>query len=91
MPAEAMPLYDNSLKWKCKARRINDFLLEKGNMGHNRDMGYYSKYPYLVYKAISLWGHICDSFKRFRIFPLDSLRVFWLLLVRGVRTVAEGK
>lgn len=91
MPAEAMPLYDTSLKWRRKARRINDLLMEKGNMGHNRDMSYYSKYPYLVYKAISLWGHIRDASKRFRIFPLDSLRVFWQTLVRGVRTVAEGK
>lgn len=91
MPAEAMPMYDASLQWKRKARRISTFLLEKGNFGHNRDRSYYTKYPYLVYKAISLWGHIYDSFKRFWIFPLDSLRVFWLILVGGAKAVAEGR
>lgn len=91
MPAEAMPMYDASPKWRRKAQRISAFLMEKGNLGHNRDKSYYTKYPYLVYKAISLWGHIRDTFKRFWIFPLDSVRVFRRTLVGGARTVVEGK
>ena len=91
LPAEAMPLYDASAKWQRKARRIHSFIMETGNFGHNRDKSYYSKYPYLVYKAISLWGHIRDFFKRLMIFPMDSLRVFGLTLVGGVKAVAEGK
>ena len=91
LPAEAMPLYDASAKWRRKARRIHSFIMETGNFGHNRDKSYYSKYPYLVYKAISLWGHIRDFFKRLMIFPMDSLRVFGLTLVGGVKAVAEGK
>ncbi len=91
LPVEAMPLYDASPVWQRKARRIHSFIMETGNFGHNRDKSYYSKYPYLVYKAISLWGHIRDFFKRLMIFPLDSLRVFGLTLVGGVKAVAEGK
>lgn len=91
MPADAMPLYDPSKAWRRKARRILSFIMATGNFGHNRDKSYYSKYPYLVYKAISLWGHIRDSFKRLMIFPLDSVKVFGLTLVSGVKAVAEGK
>lgn len=91
LPVEAMPLYDPSPVWQRKARRIHSFIMETGNFGHNRDKSYYKKYPYLVYKAISLWGHIRDFFKRLMIFPLDSLRVFGLTLVGGVKAVAEGK
>lgn len=43
MPIEAMPLYDNTEKWKRKADRIMSFVLMTGNMGHNRDMSFYSE------------------------------------------------
>ena len=91
MPAEAMPLYSSSRRWSRKARRIDKFILEVGNFGHNRDNSFYSKYPYLVYKAVSLWRHIGDSLRHFLIFPTDSVRVFLITLGQGFKAVGKGE
>lgn len=91
LPAEAMPLYDSSARWKRKARLISAFVLRVGNFGHNRDGSIYTKYPYLVYKAISLGRHIEDFFEHLFIFPLDSIRVFGKMINGGVQAVARGE
>jgi hypothetical protein len=69
MTVEAMPLYDSSLRWNRKARKVMAIVLETGNFGHNRDKSYYEKYPYLVFKAISLWKYTCDTLRHMRISP----------------------
>ncbi len=91
MSAEAMPLYDSSAQWKRKARRISAFILRVGNFGHNRDNSIYKKYPYVVYKAISLGRHIGDFFENLFIFPLDSLRVLGVMFIAGIKAVIKGK
>lgn len=104
MPVEAMPFFDvdhninhndnrnlniNS-KYRKKAKRINKFILQVGNMGHNRDYSYYTKYPYVIFKTISLWRHIKDSWTYFSIFPLDSIKVTWSMLLVGFTEVLKG-
>ena len=91
MPVEAMPLYSADAKWKCKAARISSFIMEVGNFGHNRDTSYYSKYPFLVRKTISMGWRIGDLFRHARIFPLDSLRFFPKLMYDGVRSAVKGE
>lgn len=91
MPADAMPLYDSSARWRRKARRISTFILRVGNFGHNRDRRIYKKYPYVVYKAISLGRHIGDFFVNLFIFPLDSLRVLGGMFLDGVKAVMRGE
>lgn len=91
MPTEAMPLYDSSARWKRKANRISKFIFRVGNFGHNRDGGIYTKYPYLVYKAISFGRHVGDFFEQLLIFPLDSLRVFEKMFTGGMKAVARGE
>lgn len=91
MPVEAMPFYSDSPKWSRKAERVMGFVLETGNFGHNRDYSYYKKYPYLVFKLISLWRHIMDTFRYFRLFPLDSLKVLWLKMQVGLMVSIQGK
>lgn len=96
MPAEAMPLF-NSLnnqefkKFKRKAARIMEFVLETGNFGHNRDYSYRKKYPYIIYKAISFWKHLKDGAFFFSIFPLDSIKVTWRRMAIGITVVLQGK
>ena len=90
MPHEVMPFYSSSAYWRGKAGRILSFVLETGNFGHNRDVSYFSK-PYLVRKAISLWRHTLDGFRRLLIFPLDSMRAWRAMLVEGVEAVRKGK
>ena len=87
MPVEAMPFYSDDKKWKRKAVRVMEFVLETGNFGHNRDYSYMRKYPYLVYKAISFWKHLKDGAFFFSIFPLDSIKVTWRRMVVGVSVV----
>lgn len=91
MPAEAMPLYSSSRKWVRKAGRISKFVMSVGNFGHNRDMSYYSKYPYVVRKAISFCQRIGDVCCHGLIFPLDSLRFFPSIVFNGLRSAARGE
>ena len=91
LPPEAMPFYDSSARWKRKAHRISAFILRVGNFGHNRDSSIYTKYPYLVYKAISFGRHVGDFFEQCFIFPLDSLRAFVRMITGGVKAVARGE
>ena len=84
MPADAMPFYSNSYRWRVKAKRIVAFIFETGNFGHNRDYSYNQKYPKLIRKTISLWRHSWDLARQFFIFPLDSIRVWRSMLRIGV-------
>lgn len=91
MPVDAMPFYSDSSRWKRKASRVMDFVLETGNFGHNRDYSYRQKYPYVVSKAISLWKHFADTFKYSLIFPIDSVKVLMRRMQVGFSVVARGK
>ena len=90
MPAEAMPFYDPAARWKWKAARIRRFIIRVGNFGHNRDMSYYRKYPYLVRKTISLGRRLADFFTHVLIFPLDSIRDIFRVLFHGFRAALKG-
>lgn len=106
MPIEAMPLFlkfrDESVecrdrlkvlelkKYKKKADRILDFVMMAGNFGHNRDMSYYLKYPYLIRKFFSMRMRIIDLIRHSRIFPLDSLKFFPKIISDGVSSAMKG-
>ena len=74
-----------------KADRIMEFVLKAGNMGHNRDMSHFSKYPYLIRKCVSMGRRIGDLINHARIFPLDSLRFFPRIMFNGVRSAMRGE
>ena len=90
MPVEALPLYDPAARWARKAARIRAFILRVGNFGHNRDMSYYRKYPFLVRKTISLGRRLADFATHVCIFPLDSLRHLRRVLINGFRAAIKG-
>lgn len=77
-------LMSQDSKFDKKADKIMAFVLETGNFGHNRDYSYRKKYPYLVFKAISLWKHIKDFGRYFVIFPLDAIKVTWRRICMGI-------
>ena len=68
-----------------------DIILETGNFGHNRDSSYYEKYPYVLYKIISLWQNTKDTVKHMGIFPIDSIRIWGLMIKDGATAVFKGK
>ena len=76
---------------KRKAEWIIEFILKSGNMGHNRDMSHFSKYPYLIRKFVSMGRRIGDLINHARIFPLDSLRFFPRIMFNGVRSAMRGE
>lgn len=95
-PKDSMPLLDVRCKkederWRKKADRIMEFILKSGNMGNNRDMSHFSKYPYLIRKCVSMGRRIGDLINHARIFPLDSLRFFPRIMFNGVRSAIRGE
>lgn len=78
-------------QWERKADRIMEFILKSGNMGHNRDMSHFSKYPYLIRKCVSMGRRIGDLINHARIFPLDSLRFFPRIMFNGLRSAMKGE
>lgn len=91
-----MPDLDSRLmihdsRFDKKADRIMEFILKSGNMGYNRDMSHFSKYPYLIRKCVSMGRRIGDLINHARIFPLDSLRLFPRIMFNGVRNAILGE
>ena len=94
-PKDSMPLLnvdvDINANLKRKADRIMKFILKSGNMGHNRDMSHFSKYPYFIRKCVSMGRRISDLINHARIFPIDSLRFFPRIMWNGVRSAMRGE
>lgn len=90
MPIEAMPFYTPQNKWSRKARRINDYIIKVGNFGHNRDLTYYSKYPYIIRKAISLYRRTSDAYFLWSVFPVDIAKVWLVTMYGGIKAVLKG-
>lgn len=91
MQQEAMPFYSDMYKWKNKANKAINYILEVGNFGHNKDYSYYNKYPGLVVKAISFLRHCKEWCRYFTIFPLDSIKISWRTTKVGVMAVLKKK
>lgn len=91
MPDLGSGLMVHDSRYDKKADRIMEFILKSGNMGHNRDMSHFSKYPYLIRKCVSMGRRIGDLINHARIFPLDSLRFFPRIMLNGVRSAVRGE
>ena len=91
IPSNKMPLYDSSNKWVGKASRICDYIIEVGNMGQNRDLSYFGKYPYFIRKVISFFRRSGYLFSTMRLFPWDSIRFMPGFVYNGVRSALRGE
>lgn len=91
MPDLGSDLMAYDSRFDKKADRIIEFVLKSGNMGHNRDMSHFSKYPYLIRKCVSMGRRISDLINHARIFPLDSLRFFPRIMFNGLRSAIKGE
>ena len=94
-PKDSMPLLnvnvDLNANLKREADRIMKFILKSGNMGHNRDMSHFSKYPYIIRKCISMGRRISDLINHARIFPLDSLLYSFSITKNGLMSAVRGE
>ena len=83
-PKTYMPYYSYDKKWKSKAEDIIGIIMDTGNFGHNRDNSYRDECNIVTRKTISLLRYTKETVKRFKIFPLDSMRVWWKIVKEGV-------
>ncbi len=67
------------------------FVLLTGDFGHNRDMSYFEKYPYLLRKLISFRDGLDNALRRIPIFPRDAVAYFLRFLTHGTDAVMKGK
>lgn len=77
MPENAMPFYDSSDIWERKSLRILNYIIQTGNFGHNRDNGYLKNSSVIKRKLITFWRRTKNLFHLIRVFPIDSLKVFF--------------
>lgn len=88
MPAEAMPFYDS--RFKVKGSRILAFVLESGNFGHNRDISYKQKYPFVIRYAMSFWLYTKLAIQRFSISPRNAIMAWWAIVKMGANAAAKA-
>lgn len=91
MPIEAMPLYDDSSKWKRKAEKIQNFIVKSGNFGNNEDGSYFTKYPFLVRKTISMFRRVGALLQHARIFPMRTIIYLPHVISTGLWSAAKGE
>lgn len=87
MPTEFMPFYSSKKRWHKNADVILSMVMDLGNFGHNRDLSYQKKYPFVISKAITFCMATRDNLKRFEMFPVDSIRVWRNMVCEGVKGV----
>lgn len=74
MPESVMPFYDS--RFKKRGERVFARIMKSGNMGHNNDLSYRTRYTGAKYKMVSLWRRIKDFAAFTRIFPIDAPKFF---------------
>lgn len=89
-PVEAMPLYDDSNRWKRKASLIEDFILTSGSFGQNRATSYAER-SNITKKAHSMGRRLSDLLHHARIFPMDSMRFMPTIMFQGLMSAARGE
>ena len=94
MPMDVMPLLDVrdkiSVRLKMKANKILEFVLESGNFGHNRDISYKQKYPFIVRYAMSFRLYTKLAIQRFQIFPRNALLAWWAIVKLGTNAAVKA-
>ena len=86
-PKDSMPLLDvrskkEDVRWRKKADRLMELVLESGNFGHNKDLSYRSRYSGMTYKIVAAWRRFLDFCRFAAIFPLDA-PLFFVTYVMG--------
>ena len=86
-PKDSMPLLDvrskkEDVRWRKKADRLMELVLESGNFGHNKDLSYRTRYSGMTYKIVAAWRRFLDFCRFAAIFPLDA-PLFFVTYVMG--------
>lgn len=90
MPREAMPFYSADGRWKNKAKKIMQLTLDSADI-ERRDKSYFENNPYAIRKAISFGFRCSDLLRVAGVFPMDSLRFFPCIVIRGLKSAVKGE
>ena len=101
MTVEAMPFLDVRSKMddgrceidkhlKRKVDKILKFVLESGNFGHNRDVSYKQKYPFVIRYTMSFWLYTKLATQRFSISPRNAIMAWWAIVKLGANAAAKA-
>lgn len=82
MPGDSMPFYDS--RYHKKGQRVLARIMKSGNMGHNNDLSYRTKYSGLKYKMVAFWRRLKDFISLTYIFPINAPRFFMSYVMRKV-------
>ena len=80
MTPSSIPLYAEGSVPVWKTKLLMSLIIETGNFGHNRDMSYKKKYPYLIRLAISFLRNTKYDLRCFLLFPKHSLIAWWKMV-----------
>lgn len=89
MPREAMSLFNenDNKKFKKKAAKLMDFVMEVGNFGHNREVDWSNGFKR---RTSLIWHRITDTIKLARVFPVDAPRFLMNYAWDGVRGLVRS-
>ena len=85
MPESAIPLYSPDTKWRKKAERLSQLLLEMGNFGHSRDLSYQQGKNTLVRKSITAMRLAKDNLRQLAISPVNPIRVWFNMFFTSIK------
>lgn len=89
LPEQEAPLY--SRRSEAKADKLWKFMEKVGNFGKKRRRRDHSKDPYLIRKIESFCRNSKDFLNHATIFPLDSVKFFWMYFTTGTKVVLRGE
>lgn len=75
MPRETMPFYN--IRYKKKGEKVLRRVLKSGNLGHNNDLSYRSRYTGFSYKFVAAWRRFVDFASLAPLFPVDAPQFFF--------------
>ena len=91
LPQESIPFYSERGIHKKKASKVLDYVMEKGNLGHNSDESFRKDKSRFFIKLISFIRNTRNAIKVGLIFPMDSLKAWWNMTGLSFVAVVKGK
>lgn len=76
MPVATMPFYENSSRYKRKAKILAELIIETGNFGTNKDNSYRKTSSRITYNILTFWRRFMEFSKIATIFPVNAPRFF---------------
>ncbi len=90
MPVDVIPLY--SYSYDKKAIKVLSVILKTGNLGHNVDRSYTTRYPTIIRRIITIMIQTKESIILASIFPLNGITSWFHFCVDGVKSaIAKDK